>query len=124
MYDALDPKERQAARRLLLRLVTVGEGGEAVRRMVSEDELTAVPRMWRSGAWWINGLSPPTRGSSRSLVKHSYALGTCYAHDWSRTATGCACFTTSSRRTDVARRQPDPRAPADHSRGHGVGAAE
>ncbi|MFF4845565.1 nSTAND1 domain-containing NTPase [Streptomyces collinus] len=39
VYDALDPEERQAARRLLLRLVTVDEGGEAVRRRVSEDEL-------------------------------------------------------------------------------------
>ncbi|TVZ76912.1 helix-turn-helix domain-containing protein [Streptomyces sp. BK340] len=39
VYDALDPEERQAARRLLLRLVTVDEGGEAVRRRVGEDEL-------------------------------------------------------------------------------------
>ncbi|MFF7241737.1 helix-turn-helix domain-containing protein [Streptomyces collinus] len=39
VYDALAPEERQAARRLLLRLVTVDEGGEAVRRRVSEDEL-------------------------------------------------------------------------------------
>ncbi|KUN81061.1 hypothetical protein AQJ66_24805 [Streptomyces bungoensis] len=39
VYDALGPEERQAARRLLLRLVTVDEGGEAVRRRVGEDEL-------------------------------------------------------------------------------------
>ncbi|MGW1987911.1 nSTAND1 domain-containing NTPase [Streptomyces collinus] len=39
VYDALDLEERQAARRLLLRLVTVDEGGEAVRRRVGEDEL-------------------------------------------------------------------------------------
>ncbi|WP_251091385.1 helix-turn-helix domain-containing protein [Streptomyces sp. Caat 7-52] len=39
VYDALDPEERHAARRLLLRLVTVDEGGEAVRRRVGEDEL-------------------------------------------------------------------------------------
>uniref|UniRef100_A0AAU3HS52 Helix-turn-helix domain-containing protein n=1 Tax=Streptomyces sp. NBC_01393 TaxID=2903851 RepID=A0AAU3HS52_9ACTN len=38
-YDALDPDQRQAARRLLLRLVRVDEGGEAVRRRVREDEL-------------------------------------------------------------------------------------
>ncbi|MGW3909920.1 nSTAND1 domain-containing NTPase [Streptomyces sp. NPDC005070] len=38
-YDALDPDQRQAARRLLLRLVAVDEGGEAVRRRVREDEL-------------------------------------------------------------------------------------
>ncbi|WP_250402850.1 nSTAND1 domain-containing NTPase [Streptomyces cellostaticus] len=39
VYDALDPEQRQAARRLLLRLVIVDEGGEAVRRRVNEDEL-------------------------------------------------------------------------------------
>ncbi|MFH0176570.1 helix-turn-helix domain-containing protein [Streptomyces cacaoi] len=39
VYDALEPEQRQAARRLLLRLVTVDDGGEAVRRRVGEDEL-------------------------------------------------------------------------------------
>ncbi|MFF3322648.1 helix-turn-helix domain-containing protein, partial [Streptomyces sp. NPDC002889] len=39
VYDALDPDEKQAARRMLLRLVAVDDGGEAVRRRVREGEL-------------------------------------------------------------------------------------
>ncbi|MFI1035132.1 helix-turn-helix domain-containing protein [Streptomyces sp. NPDC020951] len=39
VYDTLEPEQQQAARRLLLRLVTVDDGGEAVRRRVGEDEL-------------------------------------------------------------------------------------
>ncbi|MCX4820962.1 helix-turn-helix domain-containing protein [Streptomyces sp. NBC_01142] len=39
VYDSLDRDEKQAARRMLLRLVAVDDGGEAVRRRVCEDEL-------------------------------------------------------------------------------------